>query len=262
MTPDRNECELLCEVGSGAHGLAIAGTDDHDEMGIYVEDRELVIGLRKWETSVIRTHADGSPIPQGERSGPGDTDLVIHSLRKWIGLALNGNPTIIALMFAPAIIATPGTGQFLRLHGPKELLSRRALDAYLGYLKQQRERLMGVRGQKRTKRPELVAAYGYDTKYAAHALRLGLQGLELAHTGRLSMPMQDVERDTLLAVRRGEVGLEDVLAWIADAEDELTACRDDETAGVLPDQPNYDWANDFLVDTYTRIWQLREMGLR
>ena len=34
-----------------------------------------------------------------------------------------------------------------------------------------------------TNRPELVAAHGYDTKYAMHALRLGLQGIELLTTG-------------------------------------------------------------------------------
>jgi uncharacterized protein len=35
-----------------------------------------------------------------------------------------------------------------------------------------------------TNRPELVAVHGYDTKYAMHALRLGLQGIELLTTGR------------------------------------------------------------------------------
>ena len=28
---------LRTVVGSGVHGIAIAGTDDHDEMGVYVE---------------------------------------------------------------------------------------------------------------------------------------------------------------------------------------------------------------------------------
>jgi hypothetical protein len=32
-----------------------------------------------------------------------------------------------------------------------------------------------------TNRPELVAVHGYDTKYAMHALRLGLQGRTAHH---------------------------------------------------------------------------------
>jgi uncharacterized protein len=37
---------LRTVVGSGVHGIAIAGTDDHDEMGVYVEPPTRVIGLR------------------------------------------------------------------------------------------------------------------------------------------------------------------------------------------------------------------------
>jgi hypothetical protein len=40
-----------------------------------------------------------------------------------------------------------------------------------------------------TNRPELVAVHGYDTKYAMHALRLGLQGIELLSTGRITLPV-------------------------------------------------------------------------
>ena len=36
---------LRTVVGSGVHGIAIAGTDDHDEMGVFVEPAERVLGL-------------------------------------------------------------------------------------------------------------------------------------------------------------------------------------------------------------------------
>ena len=36
----------------------------------------------------------------------------------------------------------------------------------------------------RVNRPELIAAHGYDTKYAGHVLRLGYQGIEFLETGR------------------------------------------------------------------------------
>src|SRR5215475_11657084 len=38
-------------------------------------------------------------------------------------------------------------------------------------------------------RPELVAVHGYDPKDAMHALRLGLQGIELLTTGRTTLPV-------------------------------------------------------------------------
>lgn len=251
---DRLRCDLLCEVGSGSHGTNLPGTDDHDEMGILCEPKEWVIGLRRWETTVRRTRADGTSIPDGERSGPGDTDLVIHSLRKWISLALNGNPTIITLLYAPPVLEPTMIGRVLREEG-SALLSRRALSAYLGYLTQQRERLMGERGQKRTKRPELVEAHGYDTKYAAHALRLGFQGCELAQTGSLTLPMHRPEREYLLQVRRGEIPFDIVLKRIASLEEALERFKNGELATVLPEEPDYGWANEFLIWSYERSWR-------
>src|SRR3978361_1647458 len=68
---------LRVQVGSGLHGVTIAGTDDRDEMGVCIEPPECVIGLRKFEQYQYRTQ------PEGARSGSGDLDLTVYSLRKW-----------------------------------------------------------------------------------------------------------------------------------------------------------------------------------
>jgi hypothetical protein len=75
---------------------------------------------------------------------------------------------------------------------------------YLGYLRGQKERLLGTRGQKRVHRPELDEAHGFDTKYAMHAARLGYQGLELLETGFLTLPMPEPDRSRVMAIRTGE----------------------------------------------------------
>lgn len=49
------ETILRCQVGSGLHGTAIAGTDDRDEMGICIEPPEFVVGLSGFEQWVHRT---------------------------------------------------------------------------------------------------------------------------------------------------------------------------------------------------------------
>jgi hypothetical protein len=43
-------------------------------------------------------------------------------------------------------------------------------------------------------RPELVEKYGWDVKYDSHALRLAYQGLVIASTGQLSLPLPGRER--------------------------------------------------------------------
>src|SRR5438093_6447071 len=95
---------LRATVGSKLHGLNLEGTDDADEMGICVEPPEYVVGPRQFEQWVYRTQPEGHP------SGPRDLDLTIYSLRKWVRLALAGNPTVFLLLFAPAsecVVRTP-----------------------------------------------------------------------------------------------------------------------------------------------------------
>jgi hypothetical protein len=67
---------------------------------------------------------------------------------------------------------------------PTASFSRLAAGRYLDYLKGQKAAMTGQSGA-HTNRPELVAVHGNDTKYAMHALRLGLQGIELLSTGRI-----------------------------------------------------------------------------
>src|SRR5438876_8381532 len=86
-------CILRAVVGSTVHGLANPGTDDRDEMGVCIEPREYVLGLRPFEHWVFRTQPDGVP------SGPADLDLTIHGLRKYCRLAMKGSPTVLLLLF-------------------------------------------------------------------------------------------------------------------------------------------------------------------
>jgi uncharacterized protein len=134
----------------------------------------------------------------------------------------------------------------------RAILSKRAGHGYLGYLRGQKERLQGTRGQKRVNRPELVEAHGFDTKYAMHALRLGYQGLELLETGRVTLPMPEPERSRVMAVRRGERSFDEVLAAIGEIEQLLKAALE-HTA--LPERPDDDAVNAFLVDAYRQAWR-------
>jgi hypothetical protein len=49
---------LLTEVGSGVHGIALEGTDDHDEMGVCLEPFRLAFGVeRHFEQYIYRSAA-------------------------------------------------------------------------------------------------------------------------------------------------------------------------------------------------------------
>lgn len=237
---------LRCETGSTVHGLGVAGTDDRDELGVCIEPADYVIGLRHFEQVVHRSQ------PQGVRSGPGDLDLTIYGLRKFASLALKGNPSILLLFNVPdeKCIVLSDIGRELR-DLAWAFASRRAGAAFLGYMQQQRQRLMGERGQMNVKRPELVERYGFDTKYAGHIIRLGYQGIDYMQTGSFPIPMPDDQRDLILAIRTGQVPENDVLTKAGELEAELKDAID---ATLLPDEPDYRSVNAFLIDAYKEAW--------
>ncbi|MCG7607189.1 DNA polymerase beta superfamily protein [Mycobacterium sp. CnD-18-1] len=236
---------LRTQVGSDLHGVTVSGHDDRDEMGICIEPPECVIGLEQFEQYQYRTQ------PEGHRSGPGDLDLVIYSLRKWSRLAAQGNPTVIMPLFAPEveIVECNDWGRSLRAN--KDLfLSRECGRRFLGYLKAQKEQMLGLRS-KHTNRPELIEVYGFDTKFAYHALRLGIQGAEVLATGNINLPMLTPHREYLRQVRIGRYSKDHVLGHI----DQLYADLDKLTNTVdLPDKPDYGKINRFLIEAHQSWW--------
>lgn len=247
---------LLTEVGSGLHGIAIAGTDDHDEMGVFVEPAGCVIGLAKpMDTYTYRTQAEG------RRSQPGDTDRVLYALRKYLRLAADGNPTVLSMLFAPekSVYATTELGEELRALAPV-FLSVKVVDRSAHYLDSQVQKLLGKgpRGSM-PKRPELVAKYGYDTKFASHALRLGYQGLEIAERGRLTLPMPEPEREAVLKVKSGGVpDLERVLRDIRSLRARMTQAVE-RGRSPLPPAPDWKRLSAWSVSAHQRHWKASDV---
>jgi hypothetical protein len=96
---------------------------------------------------------------------------------------------------------------------------------------------MKLKGEKShtVNRPELIERYGYDTKFAMHALRLGLQGIEMMQTRNLVLPIPEPDRSTLMAIRTGKLNYNEALALIDGTETKLRALVEGEV--VLAARP-------------------------
>ncbi|MCC7124353.1 MAG: nucleotidyltransferase domain-containing protein, partial [Acidobacteria bacterium] len=238
------------------HGLNVNdGIEDRDEMGVCVEPFASAMSLGDpFEQFIYRSAAEREG-RHDARSSAGDLDLTIYSLRKWMRLALKGNPTILLLLFTPdeQLVTCDALGAELRALAPA-IVSRRAQQPFLGYLQAQKQRLTGERGQKRVHRPELEAMYGFDTKYAMHMLRLGFQGVELLTTGRLNLPMTEPSRSFLLDVRRGKVSEQECLARAGELEERLTQLA---TTSSLPPEPEETHVEGWMLSAYRRRWDIR-----
>jgi hypothetical protein len=241
---------LRSVVGSGVHGIAIEGTDDHDEMGVYIEPPQYVLGVRHHREDYIwRTQ------PEGSRSGPGDTDLVLYSLRKYLRLAMKGNPTALLPLFAPEsdVLVATALGHELRANR-RWFLSAEAVERFLGYMHSQHERMLGLGKRNRVpNRPELIERYGWDVKYGSHALRLAYQGLEIATLGTLTLPLADAEREHVLSVKRGEVSREAVSAHIAAIQGVIRK-RLDKRDVAVPEHPDVDAIETWSIKAHQEHW--------
>ncbi len=259
MTREEAESKtiLRATIGSTVHGLALAGTDDRDEMGVLIENLSdsLTLGA-SFEQYLYRSAAEREGHHDAP-SQPGDLDLTLYSLRKFCRLAANGNPTILNLLFVPCSehVKCNSVGHQLQEMAPL-FISREAASHYLGYMQAQHQRLIGLRGQKRIKRPELEEKYGYDTKYAMHMLRLGFQGVELLTTGRLVFPLHAGPREFLMQVRRGEVDLQTVQTKAGELEAELKELRDSSPLQEHPDRPAIE---AWMQGVYFQNWKAREI---
>jgi predicted nucleotidyltransferase len=237
-------CILRGIVGSTVHGLSNPGTDDRDEMGVCVEPPEYIAGLRPFEHWVFRTQPEGMP------SGPGDLDLTVYGLRKFCRLALKGSPTVLLLLFITGenLLERDELGEELQALAPA-FVCRRTGRAFVGYVDAQRRGLLGEQHATRTR--ELSSEYGYDTKYAMHALRIAHQGRQLLTTGHISLPVAEPERSRLMEVRRGEIPLAEVLTRL---HEQSAALERDILDSGIPDEPDRDRVDRFLVDAYRRSW--------
>jgi len=242
---------IRAETGSTAWGVNLDNQGDRDELAVCIEGLPEVVGFNSFEQEVYRSAA----VREGKadaRSQTGDLDLVTYSLRKWMRLALKGNPTILTLLFVPRTKWVDGDGlwEHIQFLTPK-IVSKQAGKAFLGYLQAQRMRLLGERGGLDVHRKELEEKYGYDTKYAMHMLRLGYQGIELLSTGTITMPLPGTERDYLLGVRRGESSRQDVLTRCGELEAEI---KDLLTTSPLPDEPDHVYMEKYMNYLYWATW--------
>jgi uncharacterized protein len=232
---------ILGEIGSIAHGLGVAESD-HDYHGVYIDPPEVLLGLKS-SLGAVRLRDK----PEGVCSGPGDSEGTLYGLRKFAQLCAQGNPTVLTLLFTPNL-KVPDR---INLQAHRDMfLSKQIATRHMGYADSMYRRLTGDLAP-RTNRPDLIAKHGYDTKAAFHALRLLIQGHEMLIHGTMTMPMHDGFRNWLLAIRDGKASeatvLNEIALWRA-------TIQDAEAGSPLPDRPDMDKINNWLIDTHAREW--------
>ncbi len=209
LTPDR--VLLAFASGSYQHGARIEGKSDLDVSGVYIgtPEMELTIGNEDPKQS---GHVTSNTSSDKQKNTEKDVDVKAYSLRRWAGLALKGNPTILSYLFVPEKIKDdhvphPNVWDTHILPNKHLFLASHHASAFLGLADSQYKRMMGDKGSgKHGQRDELIAEFSYDVKAGMHLIRSLDECLELLQTGSMTFPRLNV--DVLLDIRAGKWGLE------------------------------------------------------
>jgi hypothetical protein len=132
-------------------------------------------------------------------------------------------------------------------------MSQEAAERVLGYMDQQRRGMLGLGGAKIPSRPELVEKYGYDTKYAAHALRLAIQGWEIVTYGTLTLPMESNDRERVLEVKQGKWSRSVVVDTIRVYEENVRTLLDHNST-PLPLKPDRERISAWAIEAHRKWW--------
>jgi len=240
--PLREHLILVGRRGSEAHGTYVPSTDpnsidDRDLFGVVIAPLDYYFGLRRWE------HAE---------SIKECWDVVLDETRKWCNMLVGQNPNVIQGLYLEPEDYLWFTDAGSYLVSQREVFRSRdaALRAFIGYAHGQLKRMTTIgayKGYMGDKRKMLVDRFGFDTKNAAHLLRLLYVGEEYIRTGTMHVRRTGDEVRLLLSVKRGEVALADVQALADAAFQRVYAASAD---SPLPPQPDYDRVNAVVRETF------------
>lgn len=205
-----------CVVGSRAYGLE-TGDSDVDVRGIYLPPAE-----RHWSLFGVPEQLENAA-----------TDEVYWELQKFLVLALKANPNVLEVLHSPHVLhATPLADELLAMR--RSFVSKLVFQTYNGYVMSQFRKMTQRR---RAGKPP-------QWKHAMHLIRLLHAGIAALRTGVVPVRVDDRHRERLLAIRRGEVALDEVDAWRLDLHREFDAAY---ATSPLSDRPDYHAANAFLI---------------
>lgn len=230
---------LLAYRGSIAHGMYVppknpTSIDDKDLMGVCIPPIDYYWGLETFGSNGTKE------IKQDE------WDIVVYELRKFVHLLSQGNPNVLSLLWlAPNYYVYVSSAAQLLINNRQLFVGKHVYHSFSGYAHSQLHRMThnAFQGHMGDKRRQLVEKFGYDTKNAAHLIRLLRMGTEFLIEGELHVLREDAKQ--LLEIKRGEWSLDEVMK---EADFWFDASRQAYINSKLPNQVDKEVISDLCVE--------------
>ena len=204
-----------CVIGSQAYGLADAESDV-DRRGIYLPSAD-----QHWSLYGVPEQLENDAAQEA-----------YWEIQKFLVLALKANPNILECLYTPLVEkATPLAEELLAMRSI--FLSRVVYQTFNGYVLSQFKKMQSdLRNQGKVK-----------WKHVMHLIRLLISGIGVLKHGFVPVRVED-QREPLLAIKRGEMPWEETEKWRLALHAEFDRAL---TETKLPDRPDYEKANAFLI---------------
>jgi len=248
-------CILLGFRGSIAHGTymdpkKLYGVDDKDIMGVYIAPLQYYIGFGR-EGGFAKKEFN----PRGAYEVKiKEWDAVHYEVIKFVKLLLKSNPNVLMMLWLNQkhYIYLHEIGSGLLKY--KEIFkSKMIYHSFTGYAHDQLKRMehANYEGYMGEKRKQLVEKFGYDTKNAAHLIRLLRMGIEFLVEGTLHVEREDASQ--LVSIKNGEWSLEKVKS---EAEKLFSLAQDAYVKSSLPPQPDYENAEKLAMSMISSYYNI------
>ena len=246
MEPGLQEwCVLHVYRGSIAHGMYEPpenplSIDDKDTMAICVPSVDHYYGLSEYGSRGTR------------EIKAGEWDVVVYEARKAVRMLAGGNPNILSMLWVPEhlhIYVTPA-GRYL-IDQRDVFVGRHVHASFVGYAKGQFYKMThgSKRGYMGVKRAAIVERFGFDTKNAAHLIRLLRMGIEFLRDGDMRVDRGGLDATELLDIKHGEWTLAAVQNEARRLFDRVDRVLD---SSPLPARPDPERVNAVCVELVTR----------
>ncbi len=226
-------------TGSVAYGVS-SDTSDMDVIGWAIPPKDDIFPHLRGEIAGFGKQSEQFDVFQAHHisdrdalSGHGRSyDLALYGVVKYFALAMDNNPNIIDSLFTSSNCVLHATRAGTLVREQRRLfLHKGAWPKFKGYAYSQLHKLTK---EPVGKRAEIVARYGYDTKFAYHVVRL------ISEVEQILMESDiDLQRNNeqLKSIRRGEWTMEQLRAWFAEKESQLERLYVDSKLRATPDEP-------------------------
>ncbi len=204
-----------CIVGSRAYGLD-SEQSDTDRRGIYQPP-----AILHWSLYGIPEQLENK-----------ENQECYWELQKFLILALKANPNVLECLYTPLVeTLSPVAEELLSLR--EIFLSQLVYQTYNSYVLSQFKKM----------EQDLRNTGEIRWKHAMHLIRLLLSGITVLKEGFVPVRVED-NRAQLLSIRNREMSWEEVNQWRLNLHGEFDRAF---AATELPERPNYDRANQFLI---------------